>query len=94
MRKPDNFADLGYNTYAMKHFVNRIGLFLFVVGVAVMALFFTSDFVQEPNIGYLFWGVCILLLGGALLRISRPDREESRRFRLVRRLFSRKKKEE
>jgi len=94
MRKPDNFADLGYNIYTMKHYVNRIGLFFVVVGVAVMALFFTSDFVQEPNIGYLFWGVFFLLLGGALLRTSRPAREESQRFRLVRKLFSRKNKEE
>ena len=77
----------------MKHFINRVGLFLIIVSVAVMALFFTSDFVQEPNIGYLFWGVVFLLLGVALLRISRPAREESRRFRLVRKLFSRKKKE-
>jgi hypothetical protein len=78
----------------MKHFVNRVGLFFIVVGVAVMALFFASDFVQEPNIGYLFWGVVFLLLGVASLRASRPAKEESQRFRLVRRLFFRKKKEE
>ncbi|MGD8455976.1 MAG: hypothetical protein PVF83_06310 [Anaerolineales bacterium] len=78
----------------MKHFINRTGLFLVVVGIAVLALFFTSDFVQEPSIEFLFWGVVIILFGMALMRISRPAREESRRFRLVRKLFSRKKKEE
>lgn len=78
----------------MKYYVNRIGLFFIVVGIAVLALFFTSDFVQEPNIGYLFWGVVFFSLGVVLLRISRPSREESQRFRLIRKLFSRKKKEE
>jgi hypothetical protein len=78
----------------MRNFGNRIGIFFMIVGVTVLALFFTSDFVQEPNIGYLFWGVFFAFLGVVFLRASRPEREESQRFRLARKLFSRKKKEE
>jgi hypothetical protein len=78
----------------MRNLGNRIGIFFMIVGIAVLALFFTSDFVQEPNMGYLFWGIVFTFLAVVFLRASRPEREESQRFRLARKLFSRKKKEE
>jgi len=78
----------------MKNFRSRLGIFFMLVGVTILALFFTSDFVQEPNIGFLFWGVVFTLLGFWARRAARRDREESQRFRLLRRIFSRKKKEE
>ena len=70
----------------------RLGIFFGFVGIAVMALFFTSDVVDEPNLGYLFWGIFFSALGFLFLRASRTPPEESKRFRLVRRIFSKKKK--
>jgi hypothetical protein len=78
----------------MKGFINRLGIFFLIVGVAVLALFFTSDFVQAPNIGYLFWGIVFAFLGYFFLRVTRKEPKESQRFRLFRRIFFRKKKEE
>jgi hypothetical protein len=78
----------------MRNIGNRIGVFFMIVGIAVLALFFTSDFVQKPNVGYLFWGIVFTFLGVVFMRASRPEREESQRFRLARKLFSRKEKEE
>jgi H+/Cl- antiporter ClcA len=70
----------------------RFGIFFGFVGVAVMALFFTSDVVEKPNLGYLFWGIIFTGLGFYFLRASGTPSEESRRFRLVRKILSRKKK--
>lgn len=70
----------------------RLGIFFALVGAAVMALFFTSDVMDKPNIGYLFWGVVFIVVSFLFLRASRKPPEESKRFRLVRKIFSKKKK--
>ena len=72
----------------------RLGTFFGFVGVAVMALFFTSDVMEAPNIGYLFWGVVFTVLGFFFLRASRTPPVESQRFRMVKRIFSKKSKED
>lgn len=69
----------------------RLGIFFTLLGAAVLGLFFTSDTISQPQIGYLFWGVIFFALGVLFLRRSRTPPEESQRFRLVRRLFSGKK---
>ncbi len=74
--------------------MSRLGIFLFLVGAAILVLFFASDVAREPNIGYLFWGIVFIFLSVLALRRSRPDPEESRRFRTYRKLTSRKKKQE
>lgn len=70
----------------------RLGVFFTLVGIAVMALFFASDVMDAPSIGLLFWGVVFAGLGFLFLRASRKPPEESKRFRLVRKIFSKKKK--
>ena len=69
----------------------RLGIFFALLGAAVLGLFFTSDTISQPQIGYLFWGVIFFALGVLFLRRSRTPPEESQRFRLVRRVFSGKK---
>jgi amino acid transporter len=78
----------------MKTFMRRLGIFFLLISAAILVLFFTSDIIQEPNIGYLFWGIIFLFLGVLALRRSRPDPEESKRFRTYRKLRSRKKDKE
>lgn len=83
-----------YNRGMISGFKRRISIFFILLGVVVLALFFTSDVVEKPNIGYLFWGIIFIILGAKFLRSSHPEPEESQRFRLFRKIFSRKKKEE
>jgi len=78
----------------IKGLKRRLGIFFSFVGMAVLALFFTSDIVKQPNISYLFWGITFLMLGLFFMRSAQPDPEESQRFRLIRRIFSRKKNED
>jgi predicted membrane channel-forming protein YqfA (hemolysin III family) len=78
----------------MRVLLNRLGIFFLLVSASILVLFFTSDVVQEPNISYLFWGIVFLILGVLALRRSRPEPEESKRFRTYRKLTSRKKKKE
>jgi len=78
----------------MRVFLNRLGIFLLLVSGALFALFFISDIIQAPNLGYFFWAIIFLAAGVLSLRVSRPDPKESQQFRLYRKLSSRKKKEE
>jgi hypothetical protein len=78
----------------MRVFTNRLGNFLILIGAASLVLFFASDFAREPNIGYLLWGIFLIVLGYIIRRASRPDPEESQRFRSYRKLKSRRKKKE
>jgi hypothetical protein len=73
-------------------FLRRLGLFCSFLGVAILSLFFTSDVIRQPNLGLLFWGIVLFGFGAYLLRKTKPAPQESQRFRLVRKLFSRKKK--
>lgn len=69
----------------------RLGIFFTLLGAAFLGLFFTSDTISQPQIGYLIWGAVSVAAGISFLRRSRTPPEESQRFRLVRRLFSGKK---
>jgi len=66
----------------------KLGTFFTIVGIATLALFFTSDFARAPSLGLLFWGLIVTLLGIYLLKGTRPPQEESQRFRTVRKIFS------
>lgn len=66
----------------------RFGLFFTLIGAVTLALFFSSDAINQPNLGYLLWGAVSTSLGILLLRTSRTPPTESQRFRLVRRLFA------
>ncbi|MEK6222937.1 MAG: hypothetical protein N2D54_11885, partial [Chloroflexota bacterium] len=46
------------------------------------------------SLGYLFWGVIGFTIGMLLIRGTAPPPQESQRFRLVRKIFGGKPKEE
>jgi len=66
----------------------KLGTFFTLVGIATLALFFTSDFARAPSLGLLFWGLIVTILGVSLLKASKPPQEDSQRFRTVRKIFS------
>ena len=70
----------------------RLGIFFTLLGAAVLALFFTSDVIKQPNLVYLLLGIVFAAIGITFLRAARPEPQESGRFRLLRR--SRAKREE
>ena len=63
----------------------RLGIFFTLVGAAVLALFFTSDVIQQPNLIYLLLGIVFAAIGITFLRATRPEPQETGRFRLLRR---------
>ncbi len=71
--------------------VNRIGTFLFVVGIGLIVLFILSDLAKAPSCNFLAAGAIALILG-ILLWVRDPVQPgpKAERFRTARRLFSKK----
>ncbi|TAK12857.1 MAG: hypothetical protein EPO32_07340 [Anaerolineae bacterium] len=65
----------------------RVGVFLTFIALAVLGLFFSSDYAGEPNFWLLLSGVVLMGLGTGLLRATRPAPPPSQRFRLMRRML-------
>jgi hypothetical protein len=63
----------------------RFGIFFTLLGAALLALFFTSDVIQQPNLVYLLLGIIFAAIGISFLRATRPEPQETGRFRLLRR---------
>jgi hypothetical protein len=70
----------------------RFGIFFTLLGAVLLALFFTSDVIQQPNLLYLISGLVSGAIGITFLRASRPEPQESGRFRLLRRSRTKKEK--
>ena len=61
---------------------NRIGTFLFMLGIVLIFLFIFSDVAGRPSFGYFFFGLLCLILGGFLWwSPAPPPSEPSERFR-------------
>ena len=71
--------------------INRMGTFFILLGVGSVALFILSDLAKAPTCNFLVVGVLLLALG-ILLWMRDPVKPGPRpeRFRLVKRLLSRK----
>lgn len=65
----------------------RMGTFFLVIGVALLVLFFASDYQDEPSWPYLLVGAGSFGLGLMLSMRGRESREPVERFRLMRRMF-------
>lgn len=65
----------------------RIGTFFLVIGVALLVLFFASDYQDQPSWSFLLLGVVALGLGVSLSVSGREPHEPVERFRLMRRMF-------
>jgi hypothetical protein len=74
--------------------IRRIGQFFFLVGLILVALFYLSDVAQMPQYALLLWAALVFLLSFFFLRRGRKQREDSMRFRTLRKLRGRGKKEE
>ena len=72
---------------------SRVGVFLIVLSLALLALFFISDLATDPEYNLLFYG--LLGLGGGILLARRHHEppEPSGRFGLIKRLRKRGVKE-
>jgi hypothetical protein len=65
-----------------KEFINRVGLFLMLIGVGILVLFIASANSDAPNFDYLFWCMLALILG-FFLRRRGPPAAPSDRFRIL-----------
>jgi Na+/melibiose symporter-like transporter len=65
---------------------NKLGKFLFFIGVILLVVFFAIDQSSSPAYGYFCGGIVIVILGVILMRSgAKTEPEESLRFRTVRR---------
>jgi hypothetical protein len=64
----------------------RLATFGFLVGGAMLALFFTSDASSTPNTNILLYGILLILFASAIGKNTKPEPIESNRFRTLRRL--------
>ncbi len=73
---------------------NRIGTYLVLIGVVLIFMFIFSDVAGKPAFGYFFLGALSMVVGVALWwRSPAPPSEPPARFRTMRRLMKRDKKE-
>jgi hypothetical protein len=76
-------------------FANRIGLYLILLGVVLVFLFIFSDIAGKPSFGYFFIGILCGIIGGVLWwrSPSPPPSEPPARFRTVKKMMKKDKKE-
>jgi uncharacterized membrane protein SirB2 len=70
----------------------RIGTFLILVGIGLLLMFIGSILASAPHYGYLFASFIILVIG-SMLRRHVTHRESVGRFRVVRGILRRTKKD-
>jgi sugar phosphate permease len=63
---------------------NKIGRFLFFIGLILLVIFFTVNQAKNPSFGYLCSGVVVLILGALLMWRGQQPPAESMRFRTLR----------
>ena len=74
---------------------NRIGTYIFLLGVVLVFLFIFSDVAGNPAFGYFFLGALCLIVGGVLWWRSpgSPPSEPPARFRTIKKMMKKEKKE-
>jgi hypothetical protein len=74
---------------------NRIGTYLFMLGIVLIFLFIFSDIAGSPSFGFFFFGLLCLILGFVLWwkYPAPPPSEPSERFRLLKKIMKKEKKE-
>ena len=70
----------------------KIGRFLLVMGLIILAIFFASDQSKDPQVGFFFAGAALLSLGGFLIWRDLKPAGESQRFRTWRRRQQKREK--
>jgi hypothetical protein len=77
----------------MDVFKARIGQFFFFIGSILLIIFFSVDPTQNPQINMLFSGFLLTGLGMVIIWRNRNRSTQTERFRTLRRIQSRPKKE-
>ena len=86
MGEPDNFNH--------KEFAYRVGTFFLLVGLGLLVFFMLSEAAEKPQFNY-FCGSMILLIIGFMFRAQyRRAVASSGRFSLLKRIFSRRGRDE
>jgi hypothetical protein len=70
----------------------RLGIFFVFLSIILLLIYFDSDYNQNPNFMLLMLGVGSAVLAYFTLRGTRQPSEKAERFRLLKKLGSRKKK--
>ena len=65
-----------------QEFIQRVGVFVMLIGIGVLVLFVASAGAASPNFDYLFWSMLACLVG-FFLRRKQPPPPPSERFRLL-----------
>jgi len=72
----------------------RIGVFLCFVTIALLFMFYLTTSSDEPAYILFYAGLLLAAITFLILRITKPPKRESQRFRTLRRLLSGRSKEE
>jgi hypothetical protein len=72
--------------------IRRIGIFLFLLSTVLLVLFFMSDATQATDYRLLFVGFPGFALGAYIIYQTYKPPEKPERFRLLRRVFRRRRK--
>lgn len=73
--------------------LGRMGCFLMLVGGALILLYLLSDQASKPQLNLLFLGALIFLVGIPLWRKGQPPPRDTGRFRTLRKMRGKDKKE-
>jgi uncharacterized membrane protein HdeD (DUF308 family) len=65
---------------------NRLGIYLFIIGLMLLLYFFASDQSKNPQFLLFFFGLLLVILGIFLGWRYRPAPQPSGRFRLIRKI--------
>jgi uncharacterized membrane protein len=71
-----------------------IGRFFLFIGIVMMMVYFATDLSESPVFTLFFSGLGLIILGIALIRKQHSPPTHSERFRLIRKLVRKEKKEE
>lgn len=75
-------------------YTSRIGLFFFWVGVVLVFLFIFSDIAGQPAFRYFFIGALLVIIGAVIWwRSPAAPAEPADRFRTIKKLLKKKKKD-
>jgi hypothetical protein len=81
-------------TTPIKNMTGSLGRFFLFIGIVMMMVYFATDLSESPVFSLFFAGLGLIILGIALIRKQHPPPTHSERFRLIRKLARKEKKEE
>ena len=72
----------------------RIGQFLFLLGLGLLVFFGFSDVAQTPRYSLFFWGLIALIVGIMMIQRNRPAPKESGRFSTMKSILTTRSEKE